>query len=181
MTHDDWWSGFRGVAVFLNGQAILAPSLRGERVVDDSFLMCFNAQSRSVDFVTPAGEYAQQWTARFDTFDPGAPRISFVAAGDKVWLPPDPFLCFAKPDSGHGFSRVCRLSAPTAWRLRRRPVHLPRTPGTPRLPRCTRRQPPVSSPSSGVPGSSRLRRHRPHLCIGGTRRGGRPPPTVRCT
>ena len=96
MTHDDWWSGFRGVAVFLNGQAILAPSLRGERVVDDSFLMCFNAQSESVDFVTPAGEYAQQWTAEFDTFDPRGASNLIVAAGDKVTVAPRSILVLRK-------------------------------------------------------------------------------------
>ena len=53
MTHDDWGSGFKCVAVFLNGEAITAPNARGERVVDDSFLLCFNANNEPVDFVTP--------------------------------------------------------------------------------------------------------------------------------
>jgi len=96
MTHDDWWSGFRRVAVFLNGQAIVAPSLRGERVVDDSFLMCFNAQSEPVDFVTPAGEYAQQWTAEFDTFDPRGASNLLATAGDKVTVAPRSILVLRK-------------------------------------------------------------------------------------
>ena len=96
MTRDDWWSGVRGVAVFLNGQAIVAPSLRGERVVDDSFLMCFNAQSESVDFVTPAGEYAQQWTAEFDTFDPRGSSNLLVTAGDKITVAPRSILVLRK-------------------------------------------------------------------------------------
>ncbi len=33
-------------AVFLNGEAIPAPNERGERVVDDSFLLCFNAHEQ---------------------------------------------------------------------------------------------------------------------------------------
>ncbi len=41
MTHDDWGSGFKCVAVFLNGDAIPEPNARGERVVDHSFLLCF--------------------------------------------------------------------------------------------------------------------------------------------
>ena len=44
MTPEDWGSGsVKCVAVFLNGEAIPAPNARGERVVDDSFLLCFNA------------------------------------------------------------------------------------------------------------------------------------------
>ncbi len=55
MTHEDWDKSFhhRCVAVFLNGEAIDAPDARGERVVDDSFLLCFNAHDECVEFVTP--------------------------------------------------------------------------------------------------------------------------------
>ena len=54
MTPEDWGSGFdKCVAVFLNGDAIPAPNERGERVVDDSFLLCFNAHGKAVDFVAP--------------------------------------------------------------------------------------------------------------------------------
>ena len=59
MTPEDWGSGFgKCVAVFLNGDAIPAPNARGERVVDDSFLLCFNAHDEAVDFVAPDGGYA---------------------------------------------------------------------------------------------------------------------------
>ena len=47
MTHDDWGSGFKCVAVFLNGEAITAPNARGERVVDDSFLFVFQREQRA--------------------------------------------------------------------------------------------------------------------------------------
>ena len=39
--------------MFLNGDAIPAPDARGERVVDDSFLLCFNAHAEPVEFVAP--------------------------------------------------------------------------------------------------------------------------------
>ena len=70
MTQEDWDSGFQCVAVFLNGDAIPAPNARGERVVDDSFLLCFNAHGNALDFVTPDGDYAKEWTAAIDTADP---------------------------------------------------------------------------------------------------------------
>src|SRR3569623_45466 len=61
MTHDDWGSGFKFVGVFLNGEAIPEPNLRGERVVDDSFLLCFNAHKKPIEFTFPDSEYAQAW------------------------------------------------------------------------------------------------------------------------
>ena len=71
MTHEDWDESLHEcVAVFLNGEAIAAPNARGERVVDDSFLLCFNAHDQPVQFVTPHRDYAQEWTVELDTNDP---------------------------------------------------------------------------------------------------------------
>ena len=50
MTDEDWDSGFgRSLAVFLNGKAIRSPDSRGEPVVDDSFLLLFNAHDEAID------------------------------------------------------------------------------------------------------------------------------------
>ena len=38
-------------------------------MVDDSFLLCFNVHDDVQDFVTPQGDYAEQWTAALDTAD----------------------------------------------------------------------------------------------------------------
>jgi isoamylase len=85
MTPDDWGSVFdKRVAVFLNGDAIPEPNLRGERVVDDSFLLCFNAHSGALDFVTPDSDYAQQWTGVLDTADPTGSTDLVVKAGEKM-------------------------------------------------------------------------------------------------
>jgi isoamylase len=96
MTHDDWGSGFKCVAVFLNGDAITAPNARGERVVDDSFLLCFNAHSKPVDFVTPDGDYAEQWTAVLDTSDTTGNTDLMVKAGENVTLLPRSVLVLHK-------------------------------------------------------------------------------------
>jgi glycogen operon protein len=87
MTPEDWGTGLgKCVAVFLNGDAIPAPNARGERVVDDSFLLCFNAHDQVQDFVTPQGDYAAVWTAELDTADPTGTTDLVVAAGEKVSL-----------------------------------------------------------------------------------------------
>ncbi|EID15140.1 Maltooligosyltrehalose synthase [Mycobacterium xenopi RIVM700367] len=85
MTQEDWDRGFdKCVAVFLNGNAIREPDARGERIVDDSFLLCFNAHDEDVEFIVPDGDYADQWTAELDTTDPVGAADLVVNAGDKV-------------------------------------------------------------------------------------------------
>ena len=68
MTHHDWQTGHaRSVAVFLNGEAITAVGSRGERVVDDSFLMLFNARPEPVNFTLPVCLGDFQWHVEIDT------------------------------------------------------------------------------------------------------------------
>ena len=87
MTPDDWNSGIKSVAVFLNGQAIPEPDARGERIVDDSFLLCFNAHDYPVEFVVPDGQYAQQWKTVIDTFDPAGGGGEAMSAGTTLSVP----------------------------------------------------------------------------------------------
>ena len=35
--------------------------------MDDSFLLCFNAHHETLEFVTPDGNYAKEWTVALDT------------------------------------------------------------------------------------------------------------------
>ncbi|TSE01241.1 glycogen debranching protein GlgX [Skermania sp. ID1734] len=71
MTPDHWNSGFgKSLAVYLNGEAIPEPNERGERIVDDSFLLCFNAHDEAIDFVLPDDRYANTWTVALDTSVP---------------------------------------------------------------------------------------------------------------
>ena len=84
MTSDDWHSGIKSVAVGLNGQALPEPDARGERIVDDSFLLCFNAHAYPVDFVIPETPYAREWQAVIDTFDPRGSGDQQVAAGGTI-------------------------------------------------------------------------------------------------
>ncbi|MDR1998924.1 MAG: glycogen debranching protein GlgX [Frankiaceae bacterium] len=68
MTDEDWGSGFgRAIAVFLNGEGIPDRDLRGQRVVDDSFLILFNAHVEPIEFRMPGAEYASLWRVVVDT------------------------------------------------------------------------------------------------------------------
>jgi glycogen operon protein len=97
MTPRDWGAGLGlCVAVFLNGEAIPAPGARGERVVDDSFLLCFNASDDAQEFVIPDADYAREWTGDFDTEHPTGHTDLTVAAGDTVSLHPRSLLVLRK-------------------------------------------------------------------------------------
>jgi isoamylase len=71
MAEEDWEAGFgKSVAVFLNGDGIPDRNQRGERVVDNSFVMIFNAHDGSIDFTLPPSEYGAKWEVVLDTATP---------------------------------------------------------------------------------------------------------------
>ena len=70
MQERDWESGFaKSMAVFLNGNAIASTDARGARVVDDSFLVVFNAHHETVRFVLPPDHFSSRWVKVVDTAD----------------------------------------------------------------------------------------------------------------
>ncbi len=84
MGREDWDNGYaQSVMVFLNGDAIAEPDTRGERIVDDSFLMLFNASPQDLDFCLPTAEYGENWHVVVDTGDPGhlPPRTHSYTSG----------------------------------------------------------------------------------------------------
>jgi glycogen operon protein len=70
MTEEDWESGFaKSVGVFLNGDAIPDPDLRGEKITDDSFLVFFNAHYEKLPFTIPNRDWGDRWVVVLDTDD----------------------------------------------------------------------------------------------------------------
>src|SRR5690606_32572588 len=87
MNDDDWDAGFaRAVAVFVNGATIPTTDAYGGRIVDDSFLVIFNAGDQSIDWSIPGPEWSRQWTIDLDTADPrrGATRTINKRPGDTL-------------------------------------------------------------------------------------------------
>ena len=90
MTEADWDAGFaKSLAVFLNGEAISEPGPHGEPIVDDSFLLLFNAAEHDVEFTIPPPGCGEQWITALDTADPRPAGDDSVAVkhGDSVVLP----------------------------------------------------------------------------------------------
>jgi isoamylase len=73
MTERDWTAEHRStVGVFLNGNAIPSPDPRGQRVVDDSFLLLLNASPDPVKW-TVSGVWGERWARVLDTTLPVLP------------------------------------------------------------------------------------------------------------
>lgn len=68
ISDEDWQAGdAKAIAVFLNGQEIRTPDAQGNRVVDDSFLICFNAQGETETFAIPPALGDRPWQLVIDT------------------------------------------------------------------------------------------------------------------
>ncbi len=85
MTDEEWDASFaKSIGIFLNGEEIPDPDQRGNRVVDDSFLLLFNAHWEPIDFVIPKGGWGERWRLELDTaHDPPEPGKEW-AAGESV-------------------------------------------------------------------------------------------------
>jgi isoamylase len=88
MSEDDWSEDFgQAVSLFINGDGIRDRGPQGERYVDSSFMLCFNANPQWTEFVMPPGEYGGKWVAVLDTSQPTMDEPPTVAAGGSVWVP----------------------------------------------------------------------------------------------
>lgn len=68
MGEEDWRRRRENVlGVYLNGKGIRAPDPRGQPVVDDSFLLLFNAHDRVTRFRLPDEQWGCAWFAVLDT------------------------------------------------------------------------------------------------------------------
>ncbi|HEV2845136.1 MAG TPA: glycogen debranching protein GlgX [Thermoanaerobaculia bacterium] len=88
MAHEDWHKGFaRSLGVFLNGEAIPSLDARGERVVDDSFYILFNAHHEPMPFrLPPRPEWGERWIKVIDTTEavPDSRNKEIFEAGAEV-------------------------------------------------------------------------------------------------
>jgi isoamylase len=68
MTDESWQQDFaKSVAVFLNGQGLHAVNSEGNKVIDDSFYIIFNASENPLDYTLPHANYAADWQVLVNT------------------------------------------------------------------------------------------------------------------
>jgi glycogen operon protein len=70
MTQRDWQrQDARTLGVFLNGREIPTRDAHGNPVVDDSFLLLFNAHFETVTFMLPTRRFGARWAIELATCD----------------------------------------------------------------------------------------------------------------
>ena len=70
MTKVDWDDGgARQLGMFLNGEEIVSPDDQGQRIVDDSFVLLFNAGHEDAEFTLPPERFGRQWECVLRTDD----------------------------------------------------------------------------------------------------------------
>jgi len=71
MTQRDWkLDDGRVVGVFLNGDELQEADFRGDPVVDDSFLVLFNAHHEDITFTLPPASFGALWVSELSTAEP---------------------------------------------------------------------------------------------------------------
>ena len=73
--------------MFLNGEEIVTPGEHGQRIVDDSFVLLFNAGHEDAELTLPPARFGAQWTCELrtdgedcgGTYGPGEPVALAVA------------------------------------------------------------------------------------------------------
>jgi isoamylase len=89
MDQEDWSSAFlRPLTVFLNGHGITEPGLRGENIVDDSFLLLLNPGHEDAVITLPGGPFGDEWQPILDTGDASVTEADSkpVPAGHELML-----------------------------------------------------------------------------------------------
>jgi len=109
-----WHEDFaRAVMVFLNGEAIGEPGARGEPVVDDSFLVLYNAHHEDLDFTMPVAEFGQTWTCVLDT-DHNLDPVQEVKAGETISVTGRSTVVLTRPAGGVDRPAVAEPATPAA-------------------------------------------------------------------
>lgn len=84
MDQDQWNDGFaKAIGVLLNGEEIATTGNRGERIIDENFLLLFNAHYETIEFLLPDPLQTWEWVVRIDTTKPRFVRRGRRYASDK--------------------------------------------------------------------------------------------------
>ena len=129
--HDSDWhdADKKSVAVFLNGERILEPDKRGQTLLDDSFLIIFNASHLEREFTVPPEEYGTWWSVLLDTADDGtwaSDSGDTFGPGDVVAVSPRSTLVLRRPletDATSSLTAAATHDPATPSSARARPQH----------------------------------------------------------
>ena len=70
MSEENWSHDYaKSLAIFMNGEGIRTVGPKGERTVDNSFYLMFNAHYEGLDFKLPRRKYGYKWMKVIDTHE----------------------------------------------------------------------------------------------------------------
>lgn len=60
---EEHWNQYyaKSIGIFLNGKGLRCVNEKGEKTIDDSFYVIFNAHTEPLDFILPAEKYGKKW------------------------------------------------------------------------------------------------------------------------
>ena len=80
MDMDDWQNTHAfSMMIYLNGSDIPEVDWYGNRMVDNDFIMIFNAHYEPIMFTLPDERYGRKWQLVVDTHNPDGPELSYEA------------------------------------------------------------------------------------------------------
>ena len=80
MDMDDWLNTHAfSMMIYLNGSDIPEVDWYGNRMVDNDFIMIFNAHYEPIMFTLPDERYGRKWQLVVDTHNPDGPELSYEA------------------------------------------------------------------------------------------------------
>jgi isoamylase len=93
-------AGTNVIGLFLNGEGLITPNERGERIIDDTFLLLFNAEHTPAHFKACDETWGKRWRVILDTAV-GFPdqRRDYVAGAD-IELTPRSMVLLIRTDPG---------------------------------------------------------------------------------
>jgi isoamylase len=88
MSDENWMHDFaKSLGVYLNGEELRCVDIHGEKIVDDSFYIMFNAYHGPIDYILPPEKYAQTWLKILDTTEDSVSEDGdHFSAGDTIQI-----------------------------------------------------------------------------------------------
>jgi glycogen operon protein len=72
MKEENWNHDYaKSLGIYLNGEGLASPDARGERIIDDTFYLLFNAHHESLPFKLPPRKWGKAWVKVLDTAEEG--------------------------------------------------------------------------------------------------------------
>jgi len=99
MDEADWSQGYlRALGIVLAGDAIEETDARGNRIVDDTFLLLLNAHHEAIPFLLPSPDGNASWSVVLNTHVGGiAHPASTVTSGEPFTIEPRSMALLCRP------------------------------------------------------------------------------------